>query len=86
MPHSDKMQTIGCRSGFTEMSFYSEDEDLPLGPEQIRNQLHEFWKAKIGTPVVVMGASLGGTVALDFAAAYPEARHRCSQSCLLRQY
>eukprot|EP00892_Ulva_mutabilis_P007562 jgi/Ulvmu1/5178/UM021_0195.1 len=60
-------------SGFTDMSFYSDDEDLPLGPDQIREQLYQFWKAKIGQPVVIMGASLGGTVALDFAATYPEA-------------
>lgn len=61
-----------CRSGFTDMSFYSDDEGLPLGPEQIRMQLYEFWKAKIGRPAVVLGTSLGGTVALDFASTYPE--------------
>jgi len=57
------------------MSFYSEDEDLPLGPEQIREQLYQFWEKEIGKPVVIMGASLGGTVALDFATTYPEAWH-----------
>lgn len=63
------------------MSFYSDDDGLPLGPEQIRMQLYEFWKAKIGRPIVVLGASLGGTVALDFAATYPEVRspfHTCA--------
>jgi pimeloyl-ACP methyl ester carboxylesterase len=45
---------------------------LPLGPEQIREQLYQFWSTQIGTPVVIVGASLGGTCALDFAHHHPE--------------
>jgi alpha-beta hydrolase superfamily lysophospholipase len=53
---------------------YERDEDLPLGPEQIRSQLYAFWKEIIGRPVAVVGASLGGTTALDFVKHHSEVR------------
>ncbi len=40
----------------------------------VRQHLHAFWRQQLGAaPVVLVGASLGGAVALDFAAAHPEA-------------
>ena len=40
----------------------------------VRQHLHAFWEAQLGAePVILVGASLGGAVALDFAASHPEA-------------
>lgn len=44
-----------------------------LGPEQRREHLYAFWKLQVGRPVVIVGISLGGAAALDFALAHPEA-------------
>ena len=39
-----------------------------------RRHLHAFWQQELGgRPMVLVGASLGGAIALDFAAAFPEA-------------
>ena len=53
--------------GFTERS--------PQGaysPATIKTHLHATWQQLIQRPVVLVGASMGGTAALDFALAYPE--------------
>merc|ERR1719271_324271 len=40
----------------------------------VTEHLHAFWKRQLDSrPVIVVGASLGGAVALDFAATFPEA-------------
>ena len=40
----------------------------------VRQHLHAFWAQQLeGRPVVLVGASLGGAVALDFATTHPEA-------------
>lgn len=50
------------------------DSERPTPWEPVREHLHAFWRAQLGgAPVVLVGASLGGAVALDFASAYPEA-------------
>ena len=47
------------------------------GPEQKREHLHAFWRDVVGgRPVVVVGTSLGGTIAMDFALHYPHAVER----------
>ena len=53
------------------------DERDPSKPKPwtlVQQHLHAFWREQLkGEPVIVVGASLGGAVALDFAASYPEA-------------
>jgi pimeloyl-ACP methyl ester carboxylesterase len=53
--------------GFTERP-----ETLSISPSAIREHLHQFWKTSIQQPVVLVGASMGGAAALDFALTYPE--------------
>ncbi len=57
--------------GFTERS--------PLGavsPDAIKAHLYRFWQQAIARPVVLLGASMGGAAAIDFALTYPEAVER----------
>lgn len=42
-------------------------------PDAIKAHLHSFWQQQIGQPVVLVGASMGGAVALDFTLSHPEA-------------
>ncbi len=44
-----------------------------ITPEMIKAQLHGFWQAYIGKPVILVGASMGGAAAIDFALSHPEA-------------
>jgi pimeloyl-ACP methyl ester carboxylesterase len=53
--------------GFTERR-----GDIPYSPEAIRKHLYSFWKTLIQRPVILLGASMGGAAALDFALSYPE--------------
>ena len=51
-------------------------ERLPqcaLSPEVIKTHLYYTWKTLINQPVVLVGASMGGAAAIDFALTYPEA-------------
>ncbi|MBW4482888.1 MAG: alpha/beta hydrolase [Tildeniella torsiva UHER 1998/13D] len=43
-----------------------------LSPGAIKLHLHSFWQQQIGRPVVLVGASMGGAAAIDFALTYPE--------------
>jgi pimeloyl-ACP methyl ester carboxylesterase len=53
--------------GFTERS-----PDVPISPDSIKTHLYYFWKTVIAQPMILVGASMGGAVALDFALTYPE--------------
>jgi pimeloyl-ACP methyl ester carboxylesterase len=53
--------------GFTDRS-----PEIPVSPESIRTHLYYFWKTAIARPIVLVGASMGGAAALDFALTYPE--------------
>jgi pimeloyl-ACP methyl ester carboxylesterase len=44
-----------------------------LSPRAIKLHLHSFWQQMIDRPVVLVGASMGGAAAIDFALTYPEA-------------
>jgi pimeloyl-ACP methyl ester carboxylesterase len=44
-----------------------------VDPDAIKQHLHAFCQQMIGQPVVLIGASMGGGVAIDFATSYPEA-------------
>lgn len=43
-----------------------------VDPEAIKQHLHAFFQQMIGEPVVLVGASMGGGVAIDFVTSYPE--------------
>lgn len=51
--------------GFSDCGF-SETSDIALGPPQKRAHLRAFVESVVGRPVVLLGTSLGGTVAIDF--------------------
>jgi pimeloyl-ACP methyl ester carboxylesterase len=54
--------------GFGERSL-----GLPYGPLGIKVHLHSFWQTMIGRPMTLVGASMGGAAAIDFALSYPAA-------------
>jgi pimeloyl-ACP methyl ester carboxylesterase len=54
--------------GFTERA-----TDLSFSPASICEHLHGFWQTMIQQPMVIVGASMGGAAAIDFALKYPEA-------------
>lgn len=59
--------------GFTDFGA-AHNPGVVLGAEQKREHLHAFWKEVVGArPAVVVGNSLGGTIALDYALHYPHA-------------
>jgi pimeloyl-ACP methyl ester carboxylesterase len=51
--------------GFTEYN-----PELAINPFTIRQHLHAVWQ-QINQPIVLVGASMGGAVAIDFALKYP---------------
>ncbi|TAD80192.1 MAG: alpha/beta hydrolase [Oscillatoriales cyanobacterium] len=53
--------------------FTDRPEKLDFTAEAIRTHLYAFWQQMIGQPVILIGASMGGSVAMDFALTYPEA-------------
>jgi len=46
---------------------------LPFSPTAIKTHLYSFWQAQINQPMVLVGASMGGAAAVDFALTYPQA-------------
>jgi len=53
--------------GFTERS-----PDLDISPATIKAHLYSTWKTLIQEPIVLVGVSMGGAVAIDFSLTYPE--------------
>ena len=41
-------------------------------PGAIKLHLHSFWRQRIGRPIVLVGASMGGAAAIDFVLTYPD--------------
>ncbi|DBB08794.1 TPA: hypothetical protein ACH3X3_007456 [Trebouxia sp. C0006] len=58
--------------GFSDSGAASQS-NMKLGPKQKRDHLYAFWKEKIKRPMIVVGTSLGGAIAMDFALEYPDA-------------
>jgi pimeloyl-ACP methyl ester carboxylesterase len=52
--------------GFSDCGF-GERSDIALGPQQKRDHLQKFIEEVVGRPVTLLGTSLGGSVAIDFA-------------------
>jgi len=44
-----------------------------FSPAAIKQHLHDFWRQLIQQPMVLVGASMGGAAAIDFALTYPDA-------------
>lgn len=55
--------------GFSDCGF-ADKSDITLGPDQKRAHLQKFVEDVVGRPVILLGTSLGGSVAIDFAASY----------------
>jgi pimeloyl-ACP methyl ester carboxylesterase len=56
--------------------FTAQVPQVPVNPFTIRQHLYHTWKTVIRAPMVLVGASLGGAVALDFALEFPDAVER----------
>lgn len=56
---------FGC--GFTDYV-----ADLAVNPQTIRQHLYHFLEVRVCQPVMLVGASLGGAVAIDFALHHPD--------------
>ncbi len=54
--------------GFTDRT-----QTPTITPEAIKQHIYCFWQQLINQPVVLVGASMGGAAAIDFALTYPEA-------------
>ena len=52
--------------------FTQQVSGVPVNPASIRQHLYQVWQTLIHQPVVLVGASLGGAVAIDFMLTYPE--------------
>ncbi len=52
--------------------FSDRSPDLPFSPEAIKAHLLAFCQANIQRPVMLVGASMGGAAAIDFATSHPE--------------
>jgi pimeloyl-ACP methyl ester carboxylesterase len=46
--------------------------DSQVSPEAIKEHLYYFWKTAIAKPIILVGASMGGAAAIDFALTYPD--------------
>lgn len=47
--------------------------NITFGANAIKLHLHTFWQTRIRRPMVLVGASMGGATAIDFALSYPDA-------------
>lgn len=54
--------------GFTERP-----EGVAFSPTDMKAHVHSFWQQMIKRPMILVGASMGGATALDFALTYPDA-------------
>ncbi|KAF5838850.1 Alpha/Beta hydrolase protein [Dunaliella salina] len=60
--------------GFTDVQAWRRKPLMPLGADLKREHLEAFRQQQLGgRPMVLVGTSLGGTIAADYALAYPQA-------------
>ena len=57
--------------GFSDCGF-ADNADQALGPDQKRDHLKTFLEEVVGRPVILVGTSLGGAVAIDFASQHQD--------------
>jgi pimeloyl-ACP methyl ester carboxylesterase len=53
--------------------FTARPAGLPFSPESIKTHFYYSWKTLIAEPIILVGASMGGAAAIDFALTYPDA-------------
>ena len=53
--------------------FTQRQTEIRYSPETIKTHLYHFWSETIAEPVTLIGASMGGATAIDFALTYPSA-------------
>ena len=53
--------------------FTDRPAQFAFSPTAIKTHLYYCWKTWIGQPMVLVGASMGGAAAIDFALTYPDA-------------
>jgi pimeloyl-ACP methyl ester carboxylesterase len=46
--------------------------NVQVSPAAIKEHLYSFWKTAIAKPIILVGASMGGAAAIDFALTYPD--------------
>ncbi|MDX2254908.1 MAG: alpha/beta hydrolase [Pseudanabaenaceae cyanobacterium bins.39] len=51
-------------------------EDITVNTQAIKDHLYSFWQTAIAKPIILVGASMGGAAAIDFALTYPEVVHK----------
>lgn len=47
-------------------------QDVSISTDAIKEHLYAFWQTTIARPIVLVGASMGGAAAIDFALTYPQ--------------
>ncbi|MEW5305287.1 MAG: hypothetical protein WDW36_007839 [Sanguina aurantia] len=60
--------------GFSDVSIFADDPSILIQPAAKRNHLAAFIQQQLGDrPLILVGASVGGAVAIDFTLAFPKA-------------
>jgi len=54
------------------LGFSFRPTEVSVNPLTIKTALYTFWKSAISRPMVLVGASMGGAVAMDFTLTYPD--------------
>lgn len=53
--------------------FTDRPANLSFSPAAIKRHLYAFWQTHMARPMILVGASMGGAAAIDFALTYPDA-------------
>jgi pimeloyl-ACP methyl ester carboxylesterase len=56
--------------------FTDRPADIAFSPAELKLHLYHFWQDLIDQPVILVGASMGGALALDFCLTYPDCVER----------